>query len=179
MSLQCIGAKIRCPGSTPSVTATSRIALAWSVVTRAKPTIRHTHGALASSGWISRNGAARSAQRGAGLSGARHGVPLVAHAAGVEPQRPLGARRRGQGRRLHGDESGPAIARDRSRPSANKPRPARSGLAALEPAIERAASASYAASSIPARAADIEVAAAVVLEGRERGVLAKDVGRAR
>ena len=56
------------------------------VATRAKPPSA-SRSAAASSGWISTNGSGDVLAEPRAHAGARHGVPLVAHAAGVEHER--------------------------------------------------------------------------------------------
>ncbi len=110
----------------------------------------------------------------------RHGVPLVAHAPGVEPERKVLARRRPGRRRLGRDEAGLAVGRIEAAVGEEAPvlllRRSRLALAQRPlHGIERVEG----AVADRGEAADVEVAPAAVLERRQGGVLAKDVGGAR
>ena len=138
---------------------------------RAKPSWTMLY-LLASSGWISTNGSGRCAPSRWLETRARHGVPLVADASGVEPSGrdgPVSPRSAG----TSGATKRPLPSLVKKPPSAKKRSPARlaftcgplHGLQGVEVFVgERG------------QRADIEVAAAIVLERRERGVLAENVG---
>ena len=83
--LQWIGANSE-PGRWPSLTMTFRMQPPCAVATRAKPpSVRPT--APASSGCTSTNGSGRCVAKPRADARARHRVPLIADAAGVEAQR--------------------------------------------------------------------------------------------
>ena len=107
------------------------------------------------------------------LSGARHGVPLVAHAAGVEAQRPVGIGRMGRRARRRGDEARAAVGMEEAAvgEEACRSRAPRAGQTkGCEIVVGRVVDGGI--------GADVEVARAVILEGRERRMLAEDVGDA-
>ena len=105
--------------------------------------------------------------------GARHGVPLVAHAAGIEPEGKCvrqGLAKRGRVRR---DEFRLAVGREKAAVGEH-------ALLALAAVIaQRPLERIEGRKSIVrdrGDAADIEIAAAVILERRQRGVLAENIG---
>src|SRR5207244_1295041 len=104
---------------------------------------------------------------------ARHGVPLIADAAGVQPQRP---RRRGLGpqrRYFRRDEAGLEIAGEEAA-FGEEPR-LRLGALADRP-LHRRHRVEIAVRQRGQRA-DVEVARALVFECRERGVLTENIRR--
>ena len=132
--------------------------------------------ASASSGWTSTNGSGRCAPSVGLRPDARHGVPLVAQPAGVEPQRKFGA------------------GRLRAAPAAPARRTAPCGPACEDPAVgEQPRRASVAVRRHRplhrlervvvlvrdrGERAEVERARAVILERRQRRMLAEHVGRA-
>ena len=113
------------------------------------------------------------------FAGARHGVPMVAHAAGVERPADNPALVRVWRPRARRRRSAPCGRRDRSAPSAKK-RVVASALRAgrLRP-LERRQRFVGRRDRSPACAPMSKSRAAVVLEGRQRGVLGEDLGRRR
>src|SRR5476651_273515 len=107
------------------------------------------------------------AREARGLSGARHGVPLVAQPAGVETQRPIdaGGVRWCPGRRRHKARATVTVIERAVREEARLAPHERLQLL-VRLIVERRAG------------ADIEVAHTVVLESRQSGVLPEDVGDA-
>jgi hypothetical protein len=103
-----------------------------------------------------------------------HGMPLVAHAAGIEHERKLRRRLRPQGRLLRRDQTGLAVARVK----VSLGEEAAVGLrhAVAHWPLHRLERVELFIVQ-PRQGADVEIAGAAVLERRQRGVLAEDVGR--
>src|SRR5215207_7412455 len=108
------------------------------------------------------------------LRRARHGVPLVAHAACVEPDRPVGARRMDGLARRRGDEAGAPVGVK----EAALGEEASLGWRALARWPDERVQRVVCAVADVGIGADVEVALALVLESREARMLAEDVGDA-
>src|SRR5688500_12507500 len=108
------------------------------------------------------------------LRRARHGVPLVAYAAGVEPDRPVAARRMDGLARRGGDEAGAAVGVE----EAALGEEAGLGWRALACRPDEGVQRVVCAVVDVGIGADVEIATALVLEGGKPRMLAEDVGSA-
>ena len=105
-----------------------------------------------------------------------HGVPVVAHPAGVQHEGILTPRRLGEAGGLHGDEAGPAV-------EGVEPPVREEARLALPPALPRQGPLHRVRRGVGVvrdvgEGADVEIAGAVVLEGREAGMFAEHGGGA-
>ena len=142
--------------------------------TRAKPSVREQMGlGVERVDFQERLGAMPAKLRA--FAGAGHAVPLVAQAAGVEPQRKFRADWLAQRRRLRRDEARLAVGR---RKSAGGKQPRRAaGFAGAHRPLHRLERVVILIGNCR-EPAEIEHARAVVLEGGERGMLAEHIGGA-
>ena len=113
------------------------------------------------------------------LSRPRHGVPLVADAAGVEAERPLGARRMHGCARRRRDEARAAIAMIEAAVGKEAPTVRRTHASSIDGGRPYEGRKLVVPRIVdPGISADVEIAMAVVLEGRKRRMLAEDIGNA-
>src|SRR5205823_4629325 len=108
-----------------------------------------------------RLGAMRAQPRARAAAG--HRMPLVADAAGIEPERKLGTERCLRGRHRRRDETRPAVGREKAAGGKETLRRIAAPLDGIERGVLLVADLG--------EAREIEIARAVVLEGRQRGVL--------
>ena len=106
-------------------------------------------------------------------AGARHRVPLVPHAAGIEHERQLRRGRRPQSRFLGSDQTRSAVARVKF-PVAKEAAVA-AGFAVVCRPLHRFERVKLLVRQ-PCQSADIEIADAVIFKRRQRGMLAEDIG---
>src|SRR5260370_5154878 len=108
-----------------------------------------------------------------GFPGARHGVPLVAHAAGVQTQWPVPAGRVNWLARHRRDEPGAAVGMEEAARS-EEASVALGAIGARRP--DEGAEIAITVVADRGMGADIEIACAIILERREGGMLADDIG---